>query len=355
MGRKVKVLIVDDSALVRQMLSQMLSSDPEVEVVGTAADPLIARQKIKELNPDVVTLDIEMPNMDGLSFLEKIMRLRPMPVVMVSSLTQKGAEVTVQALEMGAVDFVAKPTIDVRHGLQEKAEELLLKVKTAALSRVVPRSDAPPRRVAVAAGPSYRATDRLVAVGASTGGVEALKELVCALPADGPAMVITQHMPGHFTASFAKRLNAAAALAVAEAQDGMRILPGHVYIAPGDHHLRVIGSGSTLTCRLDDGPLVSGHRPSVDVLFTSVAEAAGRNAVGIILTGMGKDGAEGLKRMKDAGAVTIGQDESTCVVYGMPKAAKALGGVQTELPLGQIAGQIIECCQHPVPGLSQRG
>lgn len=355
MGKKVRVLIVDDSALVRQMLTQMLSSDPDVEVVGTAADPLIARQKIKELNPDVVTLDIEMPNMDGLSFLEKIMRLRPMPVVMVSSLTQKGAEVTIQALEMGAVDFVAKPTIDIRHGLQEKTEELLIKVKTAAFSRIAPRAEAPPKRLAVSAGPGYRATDRLVAVGASTGGVEALKELIGALPADAPAMVVTQHMPGHFTASFARRLNAQSAVAVSEAADGMRILPGHVYIAPGDHHLQVVRNGSALTCRLDDGPLVSGHRPSVDVLFHSVADAAGLNAIGVILTGMGKDGAEGLLKMKEAGAVTFGQDESTCVVYGMPKAAKALGGVQSEMPLSQIAGHIIECCQHPAEGLSRRG
>lgn len=355
MGKKIRVLIVDDSALVRQLLSQMLSGDPDVEVCGTAADPLIARQKIKELNPDVVTLDIEMPNMDGLSFLEKIMRLRPMPVVMVSSLTQKGAEATVQALEMGAVDFVAKPTIDIRHGLQDKTDELLLKVKTAANSRVAPRSDGPPKRLAAVAGPGYRATDRLVAVGASTGGVEALKDVVCALPADAPAMVVTQHMPGHFTASFAKRLDAQAAVAVAEAEEGMRILPGHVYIAPGNHHLQVVRSGSILTCRLDDGPLVSGHRPSVDVLFRSVAVAAGVNAIGVILTGMGKDGAEGLRQMKDAGAITFGQDESTCVVYGMPKAAKALGAVRSELPLGQIAGHIIECCQHPAEVLSRRG
>lgn len=355
MGKKVRVLVVDDSALVRQLLTQMLASDPDVEVVGTAADPLIARQKIKELNPDVVTLDIEMPNMDGLSFLEKIMRLRPMPVVMVSSLTQKGAEVTVQALEMGAVDFVAKPTIDIRHGLQEKTDELLLKVKNASVSRIAPRSDAPPRKVAAAAGPGYRATDRLVALGASTGGVEALKEVISALPADAPAMVITQHMPGHFTASFAKRLNAQAAVAVTEAQDGMRILPGHAYLAPGDHHLTVVRSGSTLTCRLDDGPLVSGHRPSVDVLFRSVAQAAGINAIGVILTGMGKDGAEGLKEMRDAGAMTFGQDESTCVVYGMPKAAKAAGAVVSEVPLGQIAGHIIECCQHPAEKLAKRG
>jgi len=223
------------------------------------------------------------------------------------------------------------------------------------MSRVAPRADGPPKRAAVTAGPGYRATERLVAIGASTGGVEALKEVVCALPADAPAMVITQHMPGHFTASFAKRLNSQAAVAVAEAEDGMRILPGHVYIAPGNHHLQVVRNGSVLTCRLDDGPLVSGHRPSVDVLFRSVAEAAGYNAIGIILTGMGKDGAEGLRLMMEAGAVTMGQDESTCVVYGMPKAAKALGAVRSELPLSQIAGHIIECCQHPPEGLTRRG
>ncbi len=346
MGKIARVLIVDDSALVRQMLTQMLSADPEIEVVGTAADPLIARQKIKELNPDVITLDVEMPNMDGLSFLDKIMRLRPMPVVMVSSLTQKGADVTIQALEMGAVDFVAKPTIDLRAGLQEKAGELIGKVKAAAGSRVAPRA-APPRRLA-ATGPGFRTTETLVAIGASTGGVEALKEVICALPADAPAIVVTQHMPGHFTGSFARRLDGQAAVSVTEAQDGARILPGHVYIAPGNAHLQVVRSGAVLTCRLNDGVPVSGHRPSVNVLFQSVAEAAGQNSVGIILTGMGKDGAEGLKAMRDAGAATIGQDESSCVVYGMPRVAKQLGAVETELPLGQIAARILDCCRRPL-------
>ncbi len=346
MGKVTRVLIVDDSALVRQMLTQMLSADPGIEVVGTAADPLIARQKIKELTPDVVTLDVEMPNMDGLTFLERIMRLRPMPVVMVSTLTQKGAEVTLQALEMGAVDFVAKPTVDLRSGLTQKAEELIAKVKAAAGSRVAPRTEAPARAPLVT-GPDYDAGRMVVALGASTGGVEALREIVCALPAQAPAVVITQHMPGHFTASFARRLDAQAAVAVAEAVDGARLVPGHVYIAPGTHHLQVVRSGGVLTCRLDDGPLVSGHRPSVDVLFRSMAEAAGRNGIGAILTGMGRDGAAGLKEMRAAGAHTIGQDESTCVVYGMPKAAMAAGAVEVELPLGRIAGHIIEQCQRP--------
>lgn len=344
----VRVLIVDDSALMRDLLTSILSSHPEIEVIGTANDPLQARTMIKDLNPDVLTLDIEMPKMDGISFLEKIMRLRPMPVVMVSTLTQKHAEITVRALEMGAVDVVGKPTIDMKSGMEERREELISKVLGAAKARVGGRSGASgaatPQRVA-SPGPGYRSTDTVVAIGASTGGVEALREVIGGLPPDSPAVVVTQHMPGGFTRSFADRLNSLAAVAVAEASDGVRLLPGHVYIAPGDHHLEVVRSGGTYVTRLHDGPLVSGHRPSVDVLFHSVAVAAGHNGVGVILTGMGKDGAEGLKAMREAGARTLGQDEDSSLVYGMPKAAFLLGGVERQAPLSRIAEAIIDACK----------
>ncbi|MGC2854335.1 protein-glutamate methylesterase/protein-glutamine glutaminase [Novispirillum sp. DQ9] len=350
----IRVLIVDDSALMRELLTAILSSDPGIEVVGTANDPYQARTLIKELNPDVLTLDVEMPKMDGISFLEKIMRLRPMPVVMVSTLTQKHAEITVRALEMGAVDVVGKPTIDMKQGMEERREELIAKVHAAARARVsarqpaassAPREHRPAGSFAAKAGPGFRTTDTVVAIGSSTGGVEALREVIGGLPPDSPAVVVTQHMPGGFTRSFADRLNALAAVAVAEASDGARILPGHVYIAPGDHHLEVVRSGGTYVCRLHDGPAVSGHRPSVDVLFHSVAAAAGANGVGVILTGMGKDGAIGLKAMRDAGARTIGQDEDTSLVYGMPKAAFNLGGVERQLPLDRIADAIVETCR----------
>jgi two-component system chemotaxis response regulator CheB len=305
---------------------------------------------IKELNPDVLTLDVEMPRMDGISFLEKIMRLRPMPVVMVSTLTQKHADITVRALEMGAVDVVGKPTIDMKHGMEERRDELISKVRAAASVRIAARGgSAPPRPAAgvVKAGPGFRTTDRVVAIGSSTGGVEALREVIGGLPPDSPPVVVTQHMPGGFTRSFADRLNTLSAVSVAEATDGARILPGHVYIAPGDFHLQVVRSGGTYVCRLHDGAPVSGHRPSVDVLFDSVATAAGTNGVGVILTGMGKDGAVGLKTMRDAGSRTIGQDEDTSLVYGMPKAAFNLGGVERQMPLGRIADAIIETCRTP--------
>lgn len=343
----IRVLIVDDSALMRDMLTTILSSDPEIEVVGTANDPYQARTMIKELNPDVLTLDVEMPRMDGISFLEKIMRLRPMPVVMVSTLTQKHADITVQALEMGAVDVVGKPTIDMKRGMEERSAELIAKVRSAASARVTARGGPTPARKTVTTGPGYRSTDTVVAIGASTGGVEALREVIAALPADSPAVLITQHMPGGFTRSFAQRLNSLSAVTVSEATDGTRLLPGHVYIAPGDHHLEVTRSGGTYLTRLHDGPPVSGHRPSVDVLFQSMAAQVGRNGIGVILTGMGKDGAAGLKAMRDAGARTLGQDEDSSLVYGMPKAAFALGGVERQAPLSQIAQSIIQTCRAP--------
>ncbi len=338
----IKVLVVDDSALIRQLLTELLQADPAIEVVGTAADPLIAREKIKALSPDVITLDIEMPRMDGLAFLERLMALRPMPVVVVSTLTQKGAEAALRALELGAVDYVGKPLIDIRNGMAELGAELVAKVKVAASVRPRARSlpTAPKRPLEV--DPRLSTAGRIVAVGASTGGVETLQQLLMPLPATSPAIVITQHMPAGFTSSFAKRMDAQCAMTVSEATDGRRIMPGHVYIAPGARHLEVVRTGAHYACRLHDGPPVSGHRPSVDVLFHSVARAAGANAVGIILTGMGRDGADGLLAMRKAGARTLGQSEASCIVYGMPKMAMQAGAVEVELPVEQLSREIVE-------------
>jgi two-component system, chemotaxis family, protein-glutamate methylesterase/glutaminase len=342
--RPVRVVIVDDSALARQLIRAMLGGDGSIEVVGSATDPTTAADIIRTKNPDVITLDVEMPNMDGLTFLEKIMRVKPTPVVMVSSLTERGADVTLQALELGAVDFVTKPRIDVARGFEGKREELVAKIKAAARARVRALSVVAPTTKERLKAPVYRTTERIVAIGASTGGVEALREVICALPSDSPATLVVQHMPGGFTQRFAQRLNGLAQVAVVEAQDGQRALPGHVYIAPGELHLRLARSGAQYLCKIDDGPPVCGHRPSVDALFHSVAAEAGRNAIGVILTGMGADGAKGLKAMREAGARTIGQNESSCVVYGMPKAASLLGATEIEAPIGRIAGMILERC-----------
>ncbi len=338
MSAPIRVLVVDDSALVREMLTDMLGSDPGIEVVGSAPDAAVARTKIKLLNPDVITLDIEMPGMDGLTFLERIMRLRPMPVVMVSTLTQEGADSSLRALELGAFDVVAKPT-GGSGALAQKRDEVVGKVKAAAAARVRALNDLGSRPARL---PPRAAEGRgVVAIGASTGGVEALNEVICALPAGMPPILIVQHMPPGFTASFAARLNRRAALTVVEASDGLAVQPGHVYLAPGDRHLELAREGGGLVCRLTDAPLVNGHRPSADVLFQSVADIMGKDAVGVILTGMGKDGAQGLRAMRDAGARTIGQDAATCVVYGMPGQAAALGAVETEAPLGRIADLIV--------------
>lgn len=347
-GARIRVLIVDDSALMRQMLSSILSSDPALEVVGTAPDPLVAREKIKALHPDVLTLDVEMPRMDGLAFLEKLMTLRPMPVIMVSSLTERGAAVTMKAMELGAVDVFCKPSDAA--GIQAYARELIDMVKGAAKARVRALGDrphhTPPQQLSVTT--LYRSTDRLVAIGSSTGGVEALRDIILALPADSPPIVVTQHIPPKFSASFAERLNNIAAVRVKEAADGDRIVAGHVFIAPGDKHLAVRRSGASLITHVYDGALVSGHKPSVDVLFHSVAEACGSKAVGVILTGMGRDGADGLLAMRKAGAPTIGEDEASCVVYGMPKAAREMGAVERELPLSRIAEEILRLCHADV-------
>lgn len=333
----VRVLVVDDSATMRGMITAILRRDPAIEVVGSAADPLAAREAIKQLNPDVITLDIEMPNMDGLSFLERIMRLRPMPVVMLSTLTQAGAEATLRALELGAVDCLAKPTsLD---GAAAALSDLSSRVRAAAGARVRAAGDHAP-----AARPTgaYRPSGHVVAIGSSTGGVEALLNVIGQFPANCPPTVITQHMPATFTASFAARLDRATEASVAEAWDGAPIEPGRIWLAPGGAtHLEVVGRQS-LRCRLVQGDLVNGHRPSVDVLFRSVAEACGARAVGAILTGMGRDGAQGLLAMREAGARTVGQDEATSVVYGMPRAAHEIGAVERQSPIGAIGAAVLD-------------
>lgn len=336
----IRVLIVDDSALVRSLLTEILSADKDIEVVGVAPDPLIARDKIKQLKPDVLTLDVEMPKMDGLTFLENLMRLHPLPVIMVSSLTERGAEVTLQALELGAIDFVTKPKLDVRTGLNAYAEDLLTKVKGAVKAQVRgpsllrsggPTLQAAPKRAL------YRTTDRLIAIGASTGGTEAIKVVLEQMPPDSPAIVITQHIPDRFSGPFAARMDRCSPMSVCEAIDGQLIVAGHVYIAPGGRHLKVRRDGAKYVCQITDEEPVNRHRPSVDVLFKSVSDAAGQNVVGVILTGMGDDGARGLKYLRDNGAKTLGQDEASSVVWGMPGAAYKIGAVEQVLPLPDIA------------------
>ena len=344
MTKPVRVLIVDDSSVIRQLLTLLLSADPEIEVVGTASDPFIARDRIKALNPDVVTLDVEMPGMDGVTFLRKIMALRPMPVVMVSTLTQAGAETTLEALEIGAVDFIAKPTVDVSNAMIGIASELQAKVKSAAHARVSARRAPAPVR-APRAERSRSGWDKIVAIGASTGGVEALKVVLMDLPSDCPPVLVTQHMPPRFTAAFAERLNRECPMTVSEAVHNEVIEPSHVYIAPGSHHLELNRVGGAYRVSLDDGPTVSGHRPSVDVLFRSVARVAKDAAVGAILTGMGKDGAEGLLEMRNAGATTLGQDEASSLIYGMPKVAFDRGAVMHQYSLSRIADAILAACE----------
>jgi two-component system chemotaxis response regulator CheB len=337
---KIRVLVVDDSALMRQVLGSLLAQDPAIEVIGAASDPYVARDKIKRLNPDVLTLDVEMPRMDGLSFLEKLMRAHPMPVVMVSSLTEGGCATTLRALELGAVDFVTKPKLDFRERMPTVAREIIEKVKNAAVARV--HQPAPPR-AGPRAGPRpagtamLRTTDQVIAVGASTGGTEALREFMLALPADCPGVVVVQHMPEKFTRAFADRLDGFCTVRVKEAEEGDRVLTGHVLIAPGNYHMRLVREGATYRVRLNSEPPVNRHRPSVDVLLHSCAETAGSNAIGVIMTGMGDDGARGLLAMRTAGARTLAQDEATCVVFGMPRAAIELGGAERVLPLGCLA------------------
>lgn len=346
-----KVLIVDDSALVRNLLTTLINAQPDMTVVGTAADPYIARERIKSLNPDLLTLDVEMPRMDGLAFLERLMRLRPMPVVMVSSLTERSSETTLRALELGAVDYVTKPRIDIMNGLHESGREIIEKIRAASSARVKSMVRKPAqlqvekKHTADVVLPSVNnrllTTEKVVIVGASTGGTEAIKEVLISMPADAPGILITQHMPAAFTSAFARRLDGLCRIVVKEAQDGERVLPGHAYIAPGDRHLLLDRSGANYVTRLLDGPAVSRHRPSVDVLFRSAANCAGKNAVGVILTGMGDDGASGMLEMKQAGAYTLAQNEESCVVFGMPKEAIARGGVDEVIPLSEMTAKII--------------
>jgi two-component system chemotaxis response regulator CheB len=337
------VLIVDDSALIRSLLTEVVNRQPDMIAVGAAPDPIVAREMIRNLNPDVLTLDVEMPRMDGIEFLEKLMRLRPMPVVMVSTMTEKGAQVTMRALELGAVDFVAKPKLDVARGLQDAATEIADKIRLAATARIrarpVPGAATAVRPLA-ALGPRT-GTEKLLIIGASTGGTEAIKEVLLPMPPDAPGILITQHMPAGFTRSFADRLNTLCRIRVKEAEHGERVLPGHAYIAPGDRHLLVRRSGANYMVELSDAEPVNRHRPSVEVLFRSAAQCVGANAIGVMLTGMGKDGASGMLDMKRAGAVNIAQNEATCVVFGMPKEAIAAGGVDEVLPLGSIAERVL--------------
>lgn len=345
------MIVVDDSALVRSLLSEIINRQRDMECIGTANDPLMAREMIRELNPDVITLDVEMPRMDGIDFLGRLMRLRPTPVVMISTLTERGAEVTMKALELGAVDFVAKLRVGLASGLNELASQIVEKIRVAAVAQV---RRAPAREAASGAGAAGAAaaapasallgrlsTEKLICIGASTGGTEAIKEVLVHMPADSPAIVITQHMPPGFTTSFAARLNGLCQITVKEAANGERILPGHAYIAPGGTQFRVARSGANYVAVVDDGPAVNRHKPSVEVLFKSAAAVVGRNAFGIMLTGMGNDGAAAMREMKDAGSYNYVQDEASCIVFGMPREAIAHGAADEVLPLGQIAPALI--------------
>ncbi len=345
---KTRVVVVDDSALVRSLLTEIINRQTDMQCVGAAPDPLVAREMIRELNPDVITLDIEMPRMDGIDFLAKLMRLRPMPVVMVSTLTERGADVTLRALELGAVDFVAKPKIGVADGLRLLAEDISDKIRIAARAQVRKPAHAPVLAGATLASPRMAAsalgrlsTEKIIFIGASTGGTEATKEVLMGLPADAPAVMITQHMPPGFTKSYATRLDGLCRIGVQEASDGERVLPGHAYIAPGGLHLSVERSGANYIARVRDGEPVNRHKPSVEVLFLSAARVVGPNALGVMLTGMGNDGALAMRALRDAGGWNVVQDEASCVVFGMPKEAIAAGAAHEVLPLTAIAPQLL--------------
>ncbi len=343
------MVVVDDSALVRSLLSEIINRERDMECVGAANDPLIAREMIRELNPDVITLDIEMPKMDGIDFLGRLMRLRPMPVVMISTLTERGAEVTMRALELGAVDFVSKPRIGLVDGIKDLAGQIVEKIRIAASAHIkravqpttsaAPTNEAPQRLYA--GGLTRISTEKLICIGASTGGTEAIKEVLVRMPADSPGIVITQHMPAGFTKSFATRLDGLCQITVKEAQHGERILPGHAYIAPGGKQFRIDRSGANYICVVEDGELVNRHKPSVEVLFNSAARLVGANAFGIMLTGMGNDGARAMKEMKDAGSYNYVQNEASCIVFGMPREAILHGAADEVLPLNEIAPALL--------------
>lgn len=360
MGRKIRVMIVDDAAVVREAMSNILNADPDIEVIATAADPYIAAQKMERVVPDVITLDVEMPRMDGLTFLQKIMAQHPMPVIMCSSLVESGSETVIKALEYGAVDIIQKPRMGTKLFLEESRVRICDAVKAAARARVEsgptrlrPSQRVEPKLTADAMLPAEtkgrqasramaETTEKVVVVGASTGGTEALREFLMQFPMDAPGIVIVQHMPENFTAAFARRLDGLCKLTVKEAADGDTVIRGRALIAPGNKHMLLQRSGARYYVTVKDGPLVSRHRPSVDVLFRSAARYAGRNCIGVIMTGMGDDGARGMKEMKDAGAINIAQDEATCVVYGMPKEAVNAGGTDYSLPLGSIAAKVLQ-------------
>ena len=341
---KIKVLIVDDSALIRSVMKEIIGSQPDMEVVGVAPDPLVARELIKQTNPDVLTLDVEMPKMDGLDFLEKLMRLRPMPVVMVSSLTERGSEITMRALELGAVDFVTKPKISIQTGMRDYTDLIADKIRAAAKARITART-VPTGERAGGALPAIRnpltSSEKLIIIGASTGGTEAIREFLMQMPSDCPGILIAQHMPEGFTTSFARRLDSLCKISVREAAGDERILPGHAYIAPGHSHLLLGRSGANYVTKIEQTDPVNRHRPSVDVLFRSAAVSAGKNAVGVILTGMGKDGAAGMLEMKNAGSYNFAQDEASCVVFGMPREAIALGATHEVGPLQALPGMVL--------------
>ena len=354
MNRKTRVIVVDDSALVRSLLAEIINRQPDMECIGTANDPLVAREMIREKNPDVITLDVEMPKMDGIDFLGRIMRLRPMPVLMISTLTERGAEVTMRALELGAVDFVAKPRVGVANGLNQLSTEIVEKIRIAASAHVhrmvkpaasaaeSATTGAPKPPVSSATLLGKLSTEKLIAIGASTGGTEAIKEVLIQMPADAPAIVITQHMPPGFTTSFAARLNSLCQITVKEATHGERLLPGHAYIAPGGKQFSISRSGANYVAVVDEqAPPVNRHKPSVEVLFKSVAQFAGRIAFGVMLTGMGADGATAMREMKDAGSYNYVQDEASCIVFGMPREAIAHGAADEVLPLTQIAPALL--------------
>lgn len=352
MAKKIRVLIVDDSALVRDILAQGLAQDPGIEVVGTAVDPYNARDKILELRPDVLTLDVEMPRMDGVEFLRKLMPQYPLPVVMVSSLTERGKQVTLDALDAGAVDFVTKPRADVARGLKSMIIELATKVKIASTANVAAwkhRKPAP-SVVPVSSGKALaESTDKVIAIGASTGGTEAIREVITRFPATTPGVVIVQHMPPGFTKMFSERMNQLSMMEVKEAEDGDRIVTGRVLIAPGAKHMRVVRAGGQYKVEVKPGDLVNGHCPSVEVMMLSVAEHVGRNAVGVMLTGMGRDGADAMKAMRTAGARCIAQDEASSVVFGMPKEAYERGGAERLVSLGNMSQTVLELLKQITP------
>lgn len=349
---KIRVLVIDDSMLIRKILTEIFNSSPDIEVVGSAANPYIARDMIKQLNPDVLTLDIEMPQMDGITFLKNLMRLRPTPVVMISTLTEKGAEVTLEALALGAVDFLTKPKLDVVSTLDSYADEIISKIKMAAQAKIGSYSNKTfnAREIdntlvssQLRSGPAKQAVvnNKIIAIGASTGGTEAIKSIVKGLPAHTPAVVITQHLPAAFSESFVRHIDLVTPMKACIPKHGHTVEPGHIYLAPGDRHMKVVKEGSRFIIQLHDGEPVNRHRPAVDVMFHSLAQHVGANAIAVLLTGMGADGARGMKEMHDAGAKTVIQDEKTSIVWGMPGAAFKLGCTDYVLPLEEISGKIL--------------